>query len=136
MLKCIFCGEEYPEEINETHCFCGNSKVEYTNLYSTTIHNYPFKETPLEEYSKNIFLKREDKNPFGTFKDRKSTLIKHAGVPYFHRGKYAFSCGTRPFKTKFALASSGNQAISFAEICPVYAWHTYLYISPIILKLN
>lgn len=138
MLKCIFCGEEYPEEINETHCFCGNSKAEYTNLYSTSIKNYPFKETPLEKIGynnvygldPNICLKREDKNPFGTFKDRKSTLIKHLRVPYFHKGKHAFTVGTLPFKTKFALASSGNQAISFSNICPEYAQSTYLYVSP------
>ena len=113
MLKCIFCGEEYPEEINETHCFCGNSKAEYTNLYSTSIKNYPFKESPLEKCSKDVFLKREDKNEFGSFKDRKSTFIYHI-----------LTSG------KFALASSGNQAYSFAKICPTYAWNTYLYVSP------
>ena len=122
MLKCIFCGKEYPEEINETHCFCGNSNVKYTNLYSTSIKNYPFKESPLEKCSQDVYLKREDKNEFGSFKDRKTFFIAHL-----------LNTGQMPLDQKFALASSGNQAISFSKIGNAFgllAKNTYLYVSP------
>lgn len=130
MLKCIQCGREYKEEINKTCC---DEKLEhnkpyiYTNLYSTSIKLFPFKESPLEKIDANLWLKREDKNEIsGTFKDRKTVFVSH------HK--------------KFALASSGNQAISLANfniqmmkyMHYITFYPTYLYISPDIdnKKLN
>jgi len=66
-------------------------------LYSTRFPPILWKETPLEFYGDKV-LKREDQNPFGCFKDRKSHFIS-----------YLDSGG------KFALASCGNQAYSLMK---------------------
>jgi cysteine synthase len=95
MLKCINCGKTFDEIINVNQCDCSIDDDLHTNLYSTSIKHFPTVETALELDKKlGVYLKREDKNPTGTFKDRKSLLL------------------AKRYETKFALASSGNQAIS------------------------
>lgn len=118
MLKCINCGAEFNESINMTSCpKCGTNPL-LTQLYSTTIKNFSFEPTPTQyDFTEKVYLKREDKNPFGTFKDRKSFFILRKTHP----------------GSKFALASSGNQAISFAKTLNLKYHNTYLYVSP---KIN
>ena len=116
MLRCLHCGKEYIENFNIQTCNVDHGDWPFnTNLYSTSIKNFSFETTPLEKESKYLYLKREDKNlTTRNFKDRKS---------FFVLGK----------RSKFALASSGNQAISLAENNLKYFGKdldAYLYVSP------
>jgi threonine dehydratase len=87
--------------------------------------NFDFPPSPLEDTIKHKFaisawLKREDKNlASGTFKDRKTMFIAKKSI------------------NNYALASSGNMAISFAKVHLVHgygAYHlvkeSYLWVSP------
>jgi threonine synthase len=129
VLKCISCGREFPEVFNYISCpHCSTDEI-HNWLYSTSLKVFPFKESPLQkidktnDLGKEFWLKREDKNPFGTFKDRKSNYIK---------------CKFRSIEAgheyekiqKFALASSGNMAISFGSINSSHPCFTRLFVSP------
>jgi hypothetical protein len=120
MLRCIHCGAEYKEEFNKNQCNSCVEKPNLTNLYSTSIKRYGcFATQKAEKVNDNLFLQREDKNPFsGTFKDRKTVFIANY--------------------EKIAVASSGNQAISLAKynsfMNTFFRWiplnQLYLYVSP------
>ena len=79
--------------------------------------NLDFPESPLEEYSENVWLKREDKNINGSFKDRKSAFINQ---------------NRKSGDSKFALASCGNQALSLAKTNVNLADNTYLYLPQVV----
>ncbi len=116
MLKCILCNREYPEQKNFTNDGCHKNPL-FTTLYSTKFPTTKFFETPLEvgigEPYTGIWLKREDENrESGCFKDRKSIFVRDNSEP----------------TQKFALASCGNQAISFMKCDSLTALHTALYL--------
>ena len=115
MLKCISCGFELPEKFNSIACpKCSNDEI-HNWLYSTSLKNFECKGTPLTKYDSNTWLKREDSSLLsGTFKDRKSIFLS----------KYCHQISSMGF----ALASSGNMAISFAKVFNVR--NTYLWVSP------
>ena len=99
MLKCIVCGKEYPEEFNVANDGCSENP-NFTTLFSTSIKSFEFPPSPIAEHGydgRQVFLKHEDQNPFGSFKDRKSAFL----CTQSHR--------------KFALATCGNQALSLAN---------------------
>src|SRR4030043_133306 len=110
MLRCINCGKEYPERVNATYC-CGKN-IGYTDVYSTSIPSMKdYISTPLDYDSElDVYLKREDQNPSGTFKYRKAYFIN-----------------SRRWHGKFALATSGNQAMSLARF--IHPERVYLYVS-------
>ena len=116
MLKCIECGHETQETFNVTQCACSitdlkSVTIPITTYYSTSIKKYPFSISPIERHNNILLLKREDFNkPSGTFKDRKATYVN-----YIH--------------DKFAVASSGNQAIALAKVRGLQYDPTYVYVS-------
>jgi len=127
MLKCISCGFELPEKFNSIACpKCSNDEI-HNWLYSTSLKNFECKGTPLTKYDSNTWLKREDSSLLsGTFKDRKTSFLQ--------------SFLNKHLKQKFALASSGNMAISFSKLwAAIDSYHkcayrfshdTYLWVSP------
>ena len=125
MLQCISCGFELPEVFNSIACpKCSNDEL-HNWLYSTSLKNFEYKATPLTKYDKNTWLKREDSSLLsGTFKDRKTAFIQQY---YYHKPT-----------DKYALASSGNMAISFSNAYFAYCFkhyfrdNAYLWVSPAI----
>jgi len=120
MLQCISCGFELPEVFNSIACpKCSNDEL-HNWLYSTSLKNFEYKATPLTKYDKNTWLKREDSSLLsGTFKDRKTALLTQ-----YHPS---------PCNRTFALASSGNMAISFSKIWSNVKERyidSYLWVSP------
>jgi len=120
MLQCISCGFELPEVFNSIACpKCSNDEL-HNWLYSTSLKNFEYKATPMAQYDRIAWLKREDSGPLsGTFKDRKTALLTQ-----YHPS---------PCNRTFTLASSGNMAISFSKIWSKVKERyidSYLWVSP------
>ncbi|HUV71623.1 MAG TPA: pyridoxal-phosphate dependent enzyme [Clostridia bacterium] len=71
--------------------------------------------TPVVDFEKNLLLKREDKNPTGSLKDR--------GMAYLV--SYAYSQGEK----NLVLSSSGNAALSAAAYCRLAELKLHVFVA-------
>lgn len=77
-------------------------------------------DTPINKYDENLFFKREDKNPTGSWKDR--------GMAYLISRAYMDG------QKNLVLPSSGNAAISAAEYCQIAGLNLFVFVSEKIEK--